>query len=197
MKTFGKVLLLILGIVLALVGVVGALAGDLGLGGGILAVGVLFIFLGKPKKADPSVRLGPPTPEGARPPEPVPVPVSDPEEEPAPMPVRAVDPAPQQPQVIYVQQVPVQPAEPEHKPDAWMDSLLDTEARRRKERIKENRRNGIACCPKCGSTSLSVNKKGYSFVKGVLIGPIGGTMGMNKLRITCLNCGNVFKPGQK
>ena len=30
-----------------------------------------------------------------------------------------------------------------------------------KERIQENRREGIACCPKCGSTSLSANKKGY------------------------------------
>lgn len=62
---------------------------------------------------------------------------------------------------------------------------------------------GIACCPYCGSTSLTSNKKGYGIGKGVigagLAGPIGlaaGNIGSGKVKITCLNCGRQFKPGK-
>lgn len=72
-----------------------------------------------------------------------------------------------------------------------------------KQRIKENRSAGVACCPKCGSTSLSANKKGFSLGKAAAgafvagpVGLVGGTMGANKLEITCLNCGHKFKPGK-
>lgn len=72
-----------------------------------------------------------------------------------------------------------------------------------KQRIKENRSAGIACCPKCGSTSLSANKKGFSLGKAAAgafvagpVGLVGGTMGANKLEVTCLNCGHKFKPGK-
>lgn len=58
-------------------------------------------------------------------------------------------------------------------------------------------------CPKCGSDQLTANKKGFSGKKAVagelLVGPMGllaGTIGSNKIKITCLSCGNVFKPGQ-
>ncbi len=51
------------------------------------------------------------------------------------------------------------------------------------------------CCPKCGSTQLSANKKGFSGKKavagGILTGGIGllaGTIGSNKIIITCLSC---------
>ena len=64
----------------------------------------------------------------------------------------------------------------------------------KRQRIKEN---GIACCPKCGSTSLTANKKGFGVGKAVIgtavAGPIGlvaGNKGAKKVRITCLNCGN-------
>jgi DNA-directed RNA polymerase subunit RPC12/RpoP len=57
-------------------------------------------------------------------------------------------------------------------------------------------------CPKCGSSQLTANKKGFSgkkaVVGGILTGGIGilaGTLGSNKILITCLNCGNQFKPG--
>jgi hypothetical protein len=57
-------------------------------------------------------------------------------------------------------------------------------------------------CPKCGSTDLYAGKKGFSGKKAiagaVLTGGIGlfaGTIGSNKIKITCLNCGCVFKPG--
>lgn len=57
-------------------------------------------------------------------------------------------------------------------------------------------------CPKCGSTQLTANKKGFSGTKAVggaiLTGGIGllaGTIGSNKINITCLACGNQFRPG--
>lgn len=59
------------------------------------------------------------------------------------------------------------------------------------------------CCPKCGSNQITANKKGFSGKKAVggaiLTGGIGilaGTIGSNKIVITCLNCGNQFKPGE-
>ena len=58
-------------------------------------------------------------------------------------------------------------------------------------------------CPKCGSTQLTANKKGFSgkkaVVGGLLAGGIGllaGTIGSNKIIITCLACGNEFRAGQ-
>jgi hypothetical protein len=57
-------------------------------------------------------------------------------------------------------------------------------------------------CPKCGSHDLYVGKKGFSGKKAVGgallnggIGLLAGTLGSNKIKITCLNCGHVFKPG--
>lgn len=75
------------------------------------------------------------------------------------------------------------------------------------QRIKENKKNAVACCPKCGSTSLSANKKGFSFVKGAIggglgavVAPVGivmglgaGNLGSKKLYVTCLNCGHHWK----
>jgi DNA-directed RNA polymerase subunit RPC12/RpoP len=58
-------------------------------------------------------------------------------------------------------------------------------------------------CPNCGSIQLSADKKGFSGKKAVagavLIGEVGilaGTIGSNKTIITCLKCGNQFKPGE-
>lgn len=58
-------------------------------------------------------------------------------------------------------------------------------------------------CPKCGSTQLAANKKGFgvgkSLVGGMIAGPVGllgGLMGSNKVIITCLKCGYKFKPGE-
>ena len=56
----------------------------------------------------------------------------------------------------------------------------------KRERIKENKANGIACCPKCGSTSLSANKRGWKITTGIL--------GSSKIIITCMNCGHHWKP---
>lgn len=76
------------------------------------------------------------------------------------------------------------------------------------QRIKENKKNGVACCPKCGSTSLTANKKGFGVVKsglgalaaGALTGGVGavvglgaGNLGAKKVWVTCLNCGHRWK----
>lgn len=70
----------------------------------------------------------------------------------------------------------------------------------KRERIKENKQNGVACCPKCGSTSLSSNKKGFGIGKAVVgatltggIGLVAGNIGAKKVWVTCLNCGHRWK----
>lgn len=79
----------------------------------------------------------------------------------------------------------------------------------KKERVAENRANAVACCPKCGSTSLSANKKGFGIGKAVIgasvstvagLGPLGlvaGNLGAKKVRVTCLNCGHQFWAGKR
>lgn len=73
-------------------------------------------------------------------------------------------------------------------------------AQKRAELIKQ----GIPFCPKCLSTNITSNKKGYGLGKGVVgavaLGPLGlaaGGIGKNKVECTCLNCGNKFKTGSK
>lgn len=58
-------------------------------------------------------------------------------------------------------------------------------------------------CPKCGSDQVTANKKGFSGKKAVAgailtggVGLLAGTLGSNKVKITCLSCGHEFKPGQ-
>lgn len=72
-----------------------------------------------------------------------------------------------------------------------------------KQRIAENKAKGVACCPKCGSTSLTANKKGFGVGKAVVgaaltggIGLVAGNIGAKKVRITCLNCGHQFWAGK-
>lgn len=87
----------------------------------------------------------------------------------------------------------------------WADQISPSEKATTKQRIAENKAAGVACCPKCGSTSLSANKKGFGagkaaagmFLTGALAGAVAGGIGANKVEITCLNCGHKFKPGQK
>lgn len=56
-------------------------------------------------------------------------------------------------------------------------------------------------CPRCGSTQLTANKKGFGLGKaaagGLLLGPVGllgGFLGSSKIKITCLKCGYTWKP---
>jgi DNA-directed RNA polymerase subunit M/transcription elongation factor TFIIS len=61
----------------------------------------------------------------------------------------------------------------------------------------------VARCPKCGSTSITGNKKGFSLAKGALgvatvgaYGVVAAGHGKNKVLVTCLNCGKQWKPGK-
>lgn len=63
--------------------------------------------------------------------------------------------------------------------------------------------SNVPTCPKCGSTSISANKKGFGVGKAVVgtavAGPIGlvaGNIGASKVRITCLNCGHTWTAGK-
>ena len=74
--------------------------------------------------------------------------------------------------------------------------------RRAKEEKVEKEK--VACCPKCGSTSLSADKKGFGIGKAVVgaslaggIGLVAGNMGAKKVRVTCLSCGKQFWAGKK
>ena len=56
-------------------------------------------------------------------------------------------------------------------------------------------------CPRCRSSQLTANPKGYGVGKaavGVLlagpIGLLGGFVGSSKIRITCLACGYQWRP---
>lgn len=66
-------------------------------------------------------------------------------------------------------------------------------------RLQQEQMGAMARCPRCGSTSLSGNKKGFGIGKAVVgawaLGPIGlvaGNMGAKKVRITCMKCGKKY-----
>jgi hypothetical protein len=61
----------------------------------------------------------------------------------------------------------------------------------------------VVRCPKCGSSQLTANKKGFGLAKGAAgvltfgaYGVLAAGIGKNKIIITCLNCGKQFKPGK-
>lgn len=61
----------------------------------------------------------------------------------------------------------------------------------------------IIKCPRCGSTQLNANKKGFGLGKaaggGILTGGVGllaGFIGSGKVKITCLKCGHSWKAGK-
>lgn len=67
----------------------------------------------------------------------------------------------------------------------------------------EQENNDKLYCPKCGSTQLVANKKGFGAGKAltgaILTGGVGllaGFIGSGNIRVTCLKCGSVWEPGQ-
>lgn len=65
-------------------------------------------------------------------------------------------------------------------------------------RPENNTRNSLVC-PKCGSTNVHVDKKGFDGQKAccgfLTCGPLGflcGTDGANKLEKTCLDCNKTW-----
>lgn len=70
------------------------------------------------------------------------------------------------------------------------------------QRREELEKDGIAYCPKCFSTSLSANKKGFSLGRALVGEALAGKWGLlagskNTNKITCLKCGHEFWPGAK
>lgn len=58
-----------------------------------------------------------------------------------------------------------------------------------KERLAKMDAEGTPYCPKCYSTSLSANKRGWNLTTGFI--------GAGKIVVTCLKCGHKFKPGKR
>lgn len=57
-------------------------------------------------------------------------------------------------------------------------------------------------CPRCGSTQITANKKGFgvgkALVGGFLTGGVGllaGFLGSGKVLVTCVKCGKQWKAG--
>lgn len=69
-----------------------------------------------------------------------------------------------------------------------------------KQRKKENKAAGIACCPKCGSTSIQATNKKLSVGRAIIgtailpgVGTVLGGLSSKKTVCTCLNCGHKWK----
>ncbi len=69
-----------------------------------------------------------------------------------------------------------------------------------KEKVKKNKADGIACCPKCGSTSIGYSTKKLSLGRAVLggaalgsTGAILGGLSSKQGVVKCLNCGHAWK----
>ena len=77
----------------------------------------------------------------------------------------------------------------------------------KKKAKEEKKKNNVVCCPKCGSPSITAQKRGFSVGKAIAgtalslghldVGALAGATGKNKIEITCLNCGYKWKPGKK
>jgi DNA-directed RNA polymerase subunit RPC12/RpoP len=53
---------------------------------------------------------------------------------------------------------------------------------------EDNKNEDKVKCPKCGSTQIHADQRGWSMWTGFV--------GSGKIVLTCLKCGNKFKPGQ-
>lgn len=80
------------------------------------------------------------------------------------------------------------------------EARKQTEQQRQQLRLQRKQYDEMMKCPRCGSTSLSGNKKGYGVGKGVvgaaLLGPIGlvaGNIGSGEVMVTCMKCGYKFR----
>ena len=80
------------------------------------------------------------------------------------------------------------------------EARRQTEQQQQQLRLQRKQYDDMMKCPRCGSTSLAGNKKGYGVGKGVvgaaMFGPLGlmaGNIGSKKVIVTCMKCGYKFK----
>ncbi|SHJ84482.1 Double zinc ribbon [Anaerocolumna jejuensis DSM 15929] len=77
---------------------------------------------------------------------------------------------------------------------------MSLKAQQEQLQLQQKQYASMPKCPRCGSTSLSGNKKGFGIGKAVVgawaFGPLGlvaGNIGAKKVTVTCLSCGKQFK----
>ena len=71
------------------------------------------------------------------------------------------------------------------------------------QRIKEMDKEGTVYCPKCYSTNITANKRGFKFGRAIVagtltlgVGLLTGAAGKDKIEVTCLKCGHTWKAGK-
>lgn len=93
------------------------------------------------------------------------------------------------------------------QPDAAMRDLkraLNPKKAEHDERKAELDKQGVAYCPKCLSTSITGDKKGFGIGKAVVGASLAGGLGLmagnihaKKVRLTCMKCGHQWMAGKK
>ena len=93
------------------------------------------------------------------------------------------------------------------QPDAAMRDLkraLNPKKAERDERRAELDKQGVVYCPKCLSTSITGDKKGFGIGKAVVGASLAGGLGLmagnihaKKVRLTCMKCGYQWMAGKK
>lgn len=86
-----------------------------------------------------------------------------------------------------------------------MRGAKEAQAKKEKRELKASlEESGQVYCPKCLSTSVSANKKGFGIGKAVVgaaafggIGLAAGNLGAKKVICTCLKCGHQWSAGKK
>jgi ribosomal protein S27E len=83
-----------------------------------------------------------------------------------------------------------------------LQAAMLVEQQRKKDLPPQKQDSGV-CCPRCKSTQIAGHKQGFDVRKAVLgdlllgpVGLLGGMIGGDQIKITCLKCGHVFAPGQ-
>lgn len=90
-----------------------------------------------------------------------------------------------------------------YKTENQKEDVTEKKKRQMKNVVKATSEisDNLARCPRCGSASLSANKKGFGMGKavvgtlafGVIGGALAGSIGAKKIEVTCLKCGKKFK----
>lgn len=86
-------------------------------------------------------------------------------------------------------------------PHCGMPMLLESAWESTKTIPSSLQNDDLLRCPKCNSTNLHIDKKGFSGGKALAgavvaggIGILAGTIGSHDIDVTCLKCGHKFNP---